>query len=111
MQQKQESRDKNFSYLCIFRVKEKKFIRLADEQVRQVTAAPKHQFAIGFDNQDYELLGNLKGRRYQDIYVFDLKTGERKLALKKNRWYNGPSPDGTHFLFYEKGHYHTCDMK
>lgn len=110
MQQVQESRDKNFSYLSIYRIKEKKFVRLADEKLRQVTAAPKHLWAIGFDNRDYELIGNLEGRRYQDIYVVDLKTGERKLALKKSRWYSGPSPDGSHFLFYDDGHYYTYDM-
>jgi dipeptidyl aminopeptidase/acylaminoacyl peptidase len=111
MQQVQEKRDKNFSYLCIYRVDKKKFIRLANDNLKRVSAAPKHKFAIGFDNSEYELAGNLEGRRYQDIYVFDLKTGERKLALKKSRWYNGPSPDGTHFLFYEKGDYYTYDMR
>lgn len=110
MQQVQEGRDKNFSFLCIYRVKEKKFIRLADEKVRQVTAAPKHRWAIGTDNQEYELTGNLEGRRYRDIYIFDLKTGARKLALKKCRWYFGPSPDGTHFLYYDDGHYFTYEM-
>ena len=110
MQQVQESRDKNFSYLSIYRVKEKKFIRLADDELRRVTAAPKHRWAIGFDNRDYELKGNLEGRRYQDVYVVDLKTGARKLALKKSRWYFSPSPDGSHFLYYDDGHYYTFDM-
>ena len=110
MQQVQENRDKNFSFLCIFRVKEKKFIRLADDELKRVTAAPKERWAIGFDNREYELLGNLEGRRYQDIFVIDLKTGDPKLVLKKNRWYFGSSPDGTHFLYYQDGHYHTYDM-
>ena len=110
MQQVQESRDKNFSYLCLFLAKDKKFLRLADDNVRQVAVAPKHRWAIGLDNQKYELMGNLEGRRYQDIYVYDMKTGEKKLALEKCRWYFGPSPDGTHFLYYQDGHYHTYEM-
>ncbi|MDH4257278.1 MAG: prolyl oligopeptidase family serine peptidase [Candidatus Aminicenantes bacterium] len=110
MQQVQENRDKNFSFLCVYRVKERKFIRLADEEVRQVVAAPQHRWAIGLDDREYELTGNLEGRRYQDVYVIDLKTGDRKLTLKKCRWYFGPSPDGTHFLYYEDGHYNTYDM-
>jgi hypothetical protein len=32
------------------------------------------------------LMGNLDGRHYEDIYTFNLQTGEKKLALKKNRW-------------------------
>lgn len=110
MQQVQEKRDKDFSFLAIYRVKEKKFIRLADEELRDVVPAPKHLWAIGLDDSRYELLGNLEGRRYQDVYVIDLKTGERRLTLEKSRWYFGPSPDGTLFLYYEDGHYHTYEM-
>ena len=109
-QQVEESRDKNFSYLAIYHLAEKKFIRLADEDLRTVSAAPKQKFAVGYDNRDYEPLGNLDGRRYQDIYVVDLKSGARKLAVKKNRWGFGPSPDGTHFLYYGDGHFFTYDM-
>jgi len=109
-QQVEEGRDKVFSYLSIYQVADKKFVRLADEDVRNVAAAPKQRFAIGLDNNGYELMGNLDGRRYQDIYVFDLKTGAKKLAIKKSRWYNGPSPDGTHFLYYDDGHFFTYDM-
>ena len=110
MQQVQENRDKNFNFLCIYRVKEKKFIRLADEDVRQVSANLRHRWAIGTDNQEYELIGNLEGRRYRDVYVIDLKTGERKLVLKKWRWSFGLSTKGTHFLFYDDGHFYTYEM-
>lgn len=109
-QQVEESRDKNFSYLATYRVAEKKFIRLADEELRNVTAAPKQKFGIGSDNREYETIGSLDGRRYQDVYVVDLKTGARKLAVKKSRWNYGPSPDGTHFLYYDDGNFFTYDM-
>ena len=110
MQQVQEGRDRNFSYLSIYRVKEKKFIRLADGELKQVEPTAKHRWAIGFDNREYELMGNLDGRLYQDIYIVNLRTGARSLALKKNRWYNGSSPDGSHFLYYDDGHYYTYEM-
>jgi dienelactone hydrolase len=110
MQQVQEQRDKNFSYLCVYRVDKRAFIRLGDEKVPEVSPAPKQRWAIGLDDQKYELMGNLEGRRFQDIYIFDLETGECSLALRKCRWYFGPSPDGTHFLFYQDGHYYTYEM-
>lgn len=109
-QQVQASFDQNFSYLAEYRIKEQKFIRLADDDVRQVQPAPKFRFAVGIDNKEYELDSNLDGRRFQDIYVIDLKTGTHTLALKKNRNYYMPSPDGTHFLFYDDGHFYTYDM-
>jgi len=110
MQQVQEKRDKNFSYLCIYRVDKRAFIRLADDEVRRVSADPRHRWAVGLDDREYEWLGNLDGRRYQDVYVINLETGERRLALKKCRWYFGPSPDGTRFLYYADGHFHAYEM-
>jgi dipeptidyl aminopeptidase/acylaminoacyl peptidase len=109
-QQVEESRDKNFGFLSIYRVADKKFIRLADGDLRNVVAAPKQRFAIGYDRRDYEMFGNLDGRRYDDIYVVDLKTGARKLAVKKTRWSYGASPDGTRFVYYDDGHFFAYDL-
>ncbi len=109
-QQVQEETDKNFSYLSIYRVKEKKFIRLADETVRSVNAAPKEKYAIGLDLREYELMSNLDGRRYQDVYVINLQTGVRTLALKKAPNMGQPSTDGTKFYYYLDGHYFAYDM-
>jgi fermentation-respiration switch protein FrsA (DUF1100 family) len=110
-QEVQEAGDRAFSYVAEYRVQPGKFIRLADEDVRSVTVAPKQRFAIGQDDREYELIGNLDGRRFQDIYVFDMATGQRKLALKRARWYNGPSPDGKSFLYFEDGHYYVYSME
>jgi dienelactone hydrolase len=109
-QQVQAALDKNFSYLALYRPAEKKFLRLADESLRQVTAAPKQRWAVGLDSKPYQLMSTLDGRRYQDVYVIDLQTGARRKALTKNRWYFGPSPDGTHFLYYDNGHFFTYEM-
>jgi len=109
-QQVQEGRDRTFSYLAEYRLDTRKFIRLADVDVRTVNAAPKGRWAIGFDDREYELFGNLDGRRYRDVHVIDMKTGERRLALKRARWYNGVSPDGNSFLAYDDGHYYVHPM-
>ncbi len=110
-QQVQAGEDKSYSYLCIYRIPEKKVHRLADDTLRQVNPAPKQRWAIGLDTRAHQRLSTLDGRRYQDIYVIDLQTGERRLAVKKNRWYYGASPTGTHFLFYDDGHFHVYDME
>jgi dipeptidyl aminopeptidase/acylaminoacyl peptidase len=110
-QRVQETRDRNFNYLALYRPADKKFIRLADERLADVVPAPGGRFAIGRDDDPYELMANLDGRRFQDIYVVDMTTGARSLALRKSRWTYGASPTGTHFLFYEDGHYYTYDMR
>ncbi len=44
---------------------------------------------MGMDIREYELIGNLDGRHFQDVYVVNPATGERKLALRK-----APARDG-----------------
>jgi dipeptidyl aminopeptidase/acylaminoacyl peptidase len=110
MQQVQAQFDKLATYTAAYRVKEKKFLRLADEAVKTVTPAPKHRFAVGRDTKPYDYMANLDGRRYVDVYVIDMATGERKKALTKARYVFGASPTGTHFLYYDDGHFFTYDM-
>ena len=109
-QQVEEPRDRNFSYLASYQVREARFIRLADESLRTVNAAPHQRYGIGIDSREYEMMGNLDGRRYQDLYTVDLQTGARRLALKKNRYSYGFSPDGARLLYYEDGHFFTLDL-
>jgi dipeptidyl aminopeptidase/acylaminoacyl peptidase len=110
-QQVQESSDRNFSYLAQYRLASRKFIRLADDDVRSVSLAPKHRYAIGFDDREYELMGNLSGQRFRDVYAIDMATGERRLAIRRARWYNGVSPDGRSILFYDNGHFHVQSLE
>jgi len=109
-QQVQESGDKNYSYLAIYRPAEKKFIRLADDLTRQVTPAAEQKYAIGRSDDQYELMSHLDGRAFADISVINLQTGERKVALTKARWALGSSPAGTHFVYYNDGQYYAYDM-
>ena len=76
-QQVQENADKNFSFLASFSPATGKFTRLADDSVRQVTLSPEQKYAMGVDIREYELSGNLDGKRYQDVYVVNPATGER----------------------------------
>ena len=110
MQQVQQNADKNFSFLCAWNPAENKFVRLADPALKQVVVRPESKFGVGTDIRDYELMGNLDGRRYSDIYRVNLKTGERKLALKRARWVESPSPDNSHLLYYEEGNFFSYEM-
>jgi dipeptidyl aminopeptidase/acylaminoacyl peptidase len=109
-QQVQENRDRNANHLAVYHVDEGRFVRLADDQLPDVNMAPEQRWAIGNDNDRYELTGNLNGQRFQDIWVVDVNTGDRTMALERARWYNGISPDGSHLLYYEDGHYHTYEL-
>lgn len=108
-QQVQEDRDKRFSFLATYRIADKKFIRLADDALRDVTAGKKGAWAMGVDRRAYMLSGSLDGRAYQDLYGVSLATGERKLLAKQVRWAFGTSPDGSKVLFYNDGHFMVAD--
>jgi dipeptidyl aminopeptidase/acylaminoacyl peptidase len=110
MQYIQEAADKNYSYAALYRPAEKKFVRLADESLRQVNVGPYAKFGIGFDVRDYELESNLDGQRYEDVYKVDLSTGAHSVLLKKAQWVNAPSPDASHLLYYEDGSFFTIDL-
>ncbi len=110
MQQVQENADKNFSFLSEWRPAEQKFIRLADDSLRQVNLGPEQKYAVGLDVREYELMANLDGKRYQDVYTVDPATGERKLALRKARYFLGASPDGTQLLHYSDGVFYSYDV-
>ena len=109
MQQVQENADKNFSFLCAYRPSEKKFLRLADDDVRVVTLTPDSKYAVGVDIRNYEFESHLSDQGFEDVYTIDLKTGARKLAVKKARYVTAASPDGSHIAPLRRGVYYTYD--
>lgn len=109
-QQKTAASDREISYLSAFHLKEGKFVRLADDKLRNVSVAAKQRYAVGVDAKPYDRSGSLDGKRLVDVYAIDVKTGERHLALMKARNYRGTSPDGTKMLYYEDGHFHVYDI-
>lgn len=110
-QQVEADNDSTYSYLCEYRIAERKFIRLADDALREVSPNVKGRYTVGTDQTPYELDGNLDGREYKDIYAIDQKTGEKRLAVKKCRWFMGSSPDGGRLLYFEGGHFYAHDMR
>ena len=109
-QEVQENADRSFTYLSLFRIPDRKFIRLASDSMRTVTPAPKDRWAIGTDVSSYQLQTALDGRPLRDVYAVDLLTGARKKLLTKTGGNTYPSPDGTRVLYYDDGHYFTYDF-
>ena len=109
-QEVQEARDRAYSYVSELRVADRKFIRLATDEMRTVTINPKSRWAYGTDDREYELMGSLDGRRFQDVYAIDLTDGARKLVGKHFRYLFNASPDGSLLLSYQDGHYHVTSL-
>jgi dipeptidyl aminopeptidase/acylaminoacyl peptidase len=108
----QENQDRSFSYLTAFRFGSNRFVRLADEELRNVTLTPGDRYAYGTDNRAYQQDASYSGWQYQDVYRVDLETGARTLIMKK-RPSGGmsASPDGRRLLFFGvDGHYWVLDL-
>ena len=109
-QQVEENRDRTFSHLSVYRLPEKRFIRLADDDLRDVAPAPRTRWTLGSDNREYERDGNLHGMRYRDVYVVDQHTGARRKVISRGWGPQSLSPDGTKLLYWSDGHYHVHDI-
>lgn len=110
MQQVQETRDKNLNYLSLYRVAEKKFIRFADESMRDVRLQPEYIASVGLDRTPYELQESLSGKEGVDVYTLDLKTGAKEKGLTNVHWLMASSPDGSHLLYYDDGNFFTFEV-
>ncbi len=90
------------SYLSEYRIEDKRIVQLADTSLEQVKTFRKGNadFALGSTNKPYEILSSWEGTSYKDIYFIDLKTGSRKLLLKKHPASADLSPAGKYLLFY-----------
>jgi dipeptidyl aminopeptidase/acylaminoacyl peptidase len=107
-QEVQEARDRAYNYVAEYRVADGKFIRLADDTMRNVTVSSRQsRWGFGTDDREYELMGSLDGRRYEDVFAIDLQTGARKMIIPHLRYFSGPSPDGSAILYYMDGDYYV----
>jgi dipeptidyl aminopeptidase/acylaminoacyl peptidase len=97
----QEQSDRNFNYLATYRFPTKTFVRLADDQLRNITVTNGDRYAYGVDTDPYQHNASFSGRNYQDIYSVDLATGARKLLMKqKQTGAMQPGPDGRRVLYW-----------
>ncbi len=115
-QQLQQARDKNFNLTSAYHVPTKNLTVLADEdQIRMVSMGPKQIFALGYDYSPYEMDNNLSGQTYGDVYVIDVKTGNRTLLLE-NHYLTASrtmafSPDGLQLAYYKEGAYYVVNLQ
>jgi len=89
-------RDRNSSYRSVFLIKEKKFLRLADEKMRTVSPSRNGRWGIGRDDTPY--LSDVE-TLMADHYAVDTARAGRKPIVQGLRRPLGESPDGRHFLY------------
>ena len=110
-QEVQETNDRSFSYLAEYRVQPKTFIRLADEDLRRSASRRNSVLRLGRTTASTSSSATSTAAAFRTSMSSTWRPATRRLALKRARWYNGPSPDGKSFLYYEDGNYHVYAME
>jgi dipeptidyl aminopeptidase/acylaminoacyl peptidase len=106
--------DRNFTFREAFDVASGKFVKLADETMRDLDVAPDGRWAVGRDTRGY--ISDYK-RAAADIYRVNTTTGERTPMLK-NQLINtstgshtfGISPNGQYFLYWKDNKFQAYDL-
>lgn len=114
-QQVMEAMDKNFSFWAMYDVVGKKHTPLQDSTLLELNLLPNQYYALGADQQAYELDNNLNGQTYKDYYLVDLKSGTKTLLFEKfyqPSFASMPraSTDGKKLLYGKDGHFHVYDI-
>jgi fermentation-respiration switch protein FrsA (DUF1100 family) len=83
--------------------------------MRDLSIFPKEKYALGMDQQAYELDINLNGQQYRDIYIVNLSDGSKKTLFKKFYMPSfasmpRPSQDGTKIIYGLDGHFYIYDI-
>jgi dipeptidyl aminopeptidase/acylaminoacyl peptidase len=102
--------DRNFTFRQAFDLAARRFVKLADETMRDLEVGPDGKWAVGRDGRGY--IHDQK-RPAADFYRVNTSTGERTLMLKGQllgAHTFGISPHGTHFLYWKDNRFHAYDL-
>lgn len=109
-QKKVAARKKNENSLAAWWLESGNFVRIADDITERATLAKKQKRAFGFDNTPYETLKRF-GPTLTDIYVIDVRTGERRRVLERVKYQHGSSPDGRYLVYVKDKHIWSYDIQ
>jgi dipeptidyl aminopeptidase/acylaminoacyl peptidase len=110
-----EEHEQNRVYQAVAHVQSGRVVALADLEMPDVLTTDSSHFALGGSDVPYlkEITWN---GQFSDLYVVDLKTGERhqvarRLASGRRYGSGSMSPDGRFVIFYNDGDWHLFDVK
>ncbi len=109
-QMRQADADRNFTYQQAFDTTTGKYIKLADETMRDLDVAREGRWAVGRDTRGYIHDFNPAAA---DIYRLDTTSGERTLMFRSQligRNLFGISADGRYFLYWKNEEIQAYDL-
>jgi dienelactone hydrolase len=105
------NQDRNFAYREAFDVPARRFVKLADETMKDLDVAPDGQWAVGRDQRAY--LRDETKLPAADFYRVNTTTGERTLIAKgllTGPHVFGISPHGKYFVYWKDSRFQAYDL-
>ncbi len=101
-QLKQLDREKKRSYTAVYFPKDEKLVQLAVPEMEDVNIVVRAEgkYALGYNDKPYRKMISWDASRYEDVYLVDRKTGERKMILRKVASRTSLSPNQNYVAWY-----------
>ncbi|MGD8330219.1 MAG: prolyl oligopeptidase family serine peptidase, partial [Acidobacteriota bacterium] len=100
MQKLQEQRDRQKSYLSVWHIADDRALRLGSDYDEDIELLAGQQYATETDRTPY-LVDGMFGRRWYDIDLIDVNTGERTRVVDRVRYFSGGSAAGKYLLYFK----------
>lgn len=101
-QVKQLDKEKKRSYKAVYHIKKEEIVQLGDEKVRKVKLVNKGNapFALGISEKKYGKYISWEVPGFKDLYLINLKTGEKTLAKEMQQYGYKLSPGAKYLMHY-----------
>mgnify|MGYP005725227989 CR=1 FL=1 len=104
MQLVRAKQERERSYRAVVYLDSKKIVQLADENMPEITLGNRGDadIAVGRSNMAYRKEISWESPRFNDVYVVDLKTGERKAVIEKLQSTATLSPNAGYISWWDR---------
>jgi len=109
MQKQQEQQDLQRTLLTAWHMGDGKVVRIGTDLLEATRVLEGAKHATETDRRAYAW-GTKFGRPYNDVWLIDVKSGERKKVLEKVRHFGGGSATGKRLFWYDGKDYWSYDV-
>lgn len=109
-QKAQEQQDLRRTMLTAWHLRDDRVVRIGTDLHENVTVLEGDRRAIETDRKPYAF-ENMFGRRTHDVWLVDVRTGEREKVLEGIRWFHGASAGGRYLTWFDGEDFWTHDVE
>ncbi len=99
MQKVRAAVERSRSYRAAYDIGRRKFVQLADASMYDLVPSDEGSYALGRDDRAYRRMQEYD-ERYQDSYLVDTATGQRKLVASRHVGRESWSPDSKYIVYF-----------